>query len=262
MTDLDDRQPGIFGKVPTRGDFITRRLPSSFVGSWDAWLQEAITESREQLAEAWLDIYLTSPIWRFALASGVAGQSAWAGLLMPSVDRVGRYFPLTLAAPLPEQSNVVQVASDGAAWYAAAETLLLSCLDDGFDLEGFDRSLIDLRVPLPAHPELGCPTDALRSGAVPENARRLALPGGAQVRDALPILLSQALAELYFGYSLWWTDGSERVSPSLLLCQGLPPIQGFSALLGGDWTRWGWPDSAVLPLDQGRSGSSADTDFL
>ena len=33
---------------------------------------------------------------------GTAGEQGWAGVLMPSVDRVGRYFPLTIALPLGE----------------------------------------------------------------------------------------------------------------------------------------------------------------
>jgi type VI secretion system protein ImpM len=45
-------------------------------------------------------VYLTFPVWRFLLPVGVLGSTAWTGVLMPSVDRVGRYFPLTLATPL------------------------------------------------------------------------------------------------------------------------------------------------------------------
>ena len=30
------------------------------------------------------------PIWRFVLLPGLIGSNGWAGVLMPSVDRVGR----------------------------------------------------------------------------------------------------------------------------------------------------------------------------
>ena len=64
--------PGYFGKFPSHGDFITRRLPrDGFLDIWDSWLQNALATSREQLGEAWLPTYLTSPLWRFALAAGV-----------------------------------------------------------------------------------------------------------------------------------------------------------------------------------------------
>ena len=92
---------GFFGKLPALGDFVERALPAEFVTPWDAWLQRAIAASRASLGEQWLDIYLTSPLWRFVLGAGPCGARAWAGVMMPSVDRVGRYFPLTVAAPLP-----------------------------------------------------------------------------------------------------------------------------------------------------------------
>ena len=42
--------PGYFGKFPSHGDFITRRLPrDGFLDIWDRWLQNALATSREQL---------------------------------------------------------------------------------------------------------------------------------------------------------------------------------------------------------------------
>src|SRR5512139_3843786 len=94
--------PGWYGKIPNLGDFASRRLPSRFIVAWDDWLQRALASSRAQLGGQWLDLYLTSPVWRFLLMPGVCGSAAWAGVLMPSVDRVGRYFPLTIALELPQ----------------------------------------------------------------------------------------------------------------------------------------------------------------
>ncbi|MCG8100523.1 MAG: type VI secretion system-associated protein TagF, partial [Candidatus Thiodiazotropha taylori] len=88
--------PGLYGKIPSLGDFVTRRLPRGFIAPWETWMQEAIANSREQLGDFWLDNYLTSPMWRFALSPGICGEQGWAGILMPSVDRVGRYYPFTL----------------------------------------------------------------------------------------------------------------------------------------------------------------------
>src|SRR5262249_2958329 len=94
---------GWHGKLPTLGDFATRRLAADFVHSWDAWLSEQLPALRQQ--PDWLEAYLASPSWRFLLMPGVlpgpSGETAWAGVLMPSVDRVGRYYPMTLAQPLP-----------------------------------------------------------------------------------------------------------------------------------------------------------------
>ena len=92
---------GFYGKLPSHGDFLRRRVSDAFVGVWDGWLQECIAASRAILGERWLDVYLTSPAWRFACAAGTFGAAPIAGVMVPSVDRVGRYFHLTFVAELP-----------------------------------------------------------------------------------------------------------------------------------------------------------------
>jgi type VI secretion system protein ImpM len=83
---------GWYGKIPGTGDFIARRVPASFSEPWDRWLQDAIEGSQQRLGAGWRDAFLSMPAWRFALGPGVLGASAWAGLMVPSVDAVGRYF--------------------------------------------------------------------------------------------------------------------------------------------------------------------------
>jgi type VI secretion system protein ImpM len=92
---------GFVGKLPARGDFVARGLPRSFAEPWDSWLAEAMQGSREILGEGWLAAWLEAPIWRFALPAGQCGPDAAAGVMLPSVDRSGRNWPLTLAAVLP-----------------------------------------------------------------------------------------------------------------------------------------------------------------
>ncbi len=239
MTDA----PGFHGKVPSHGDFVTRRLPRAFLDPWDNWLQGAIASSREQLGPEWLDIYLTSPLWRFVLSPGICGPTPWAGLLMPSVDRVGRYFPFTLACALPEGVNPLTALPAINGWYEQAETLVLSALEDHFDLESFDRAVSTLGQPLAA-PPLPAMLPPLEGERQPAWHFTLQSPG--TLVSAAPELSRQLLRELFFGYSVWWSAGSERIDSSLLLCQGLPPHEGFAALLAGDWPRRGWQER-LLP---------------
>jgi type VI secretion system protein ImpM len=49
-----DNAPGFYGKVTTHGDFVTRRLPRSFIDSWDEWLQLGLQHSKQRLGNAWL----------------------------------------------------------------------------------------------------------------------------------------------------------------------------------------------------------------
>ena len=95
--------PGFYGKLPILGDFLSRRLPAGFVQTWDTWLQEALSTSKQQLSAEWLESYLYSPIWRFILSAGACGPTAWAGILLPSVDKVNRCFPFTIAVSIDAQ---------------------------------------------------------------------------------------------------------------------------------------------------------------
>jgi type VI secretion system protein ImpM len=227
--------------VPAKGDFVTRRLPREFVEVWDAWLQGAVKASRTALGEDWLPIYLTSPIWRFALPAGVAGEAA-AGVLMPSVDRVGRYFPMTLACPLDGTPRPADVIGDDT-WFRQAEQVALSSLDDAFDLDAFDRAVEALGRPMarPSAPEA--------DGGQGPAGLRLALgepPDGAGGLGALAHRACHAVAP---AYSLWWTLGSDSVAPSLLVAGGLPSSEAFAAFLDGRFDQWGWGSVAPMPME-------------
>ena len=41
---------GFFGKLPSHGDFLRRRLSDDFVRTWDDWLEECLAEL-ERLVE-------------------------------------------------------------------------------------------------------------------------------------------------------------------------------------------------------------------
>jgi len=238
MNAANPTSAGFFGKLQSHGDFITRNLPSAFIAAWDPWLQESLATSKEQLGDTWLETYLSSPIWHFALAGGLCGPAAYAGVLMPSVDRVGRYFPLTLAAPLAAGVTPVQaLENDHTQWFQRAEQLALSTLAEGFDFSNFETQLQGLGTPLSGN---AGQLDAMTVGVNSHGAIHVAMPPGGGLEGAYARLSNYALGALYSTPSLWWTAGSERVVPSLMACRGLPPTPGFSAFLDGAWGRWGW----------------------
>jgi type VI secretion system protein ImpM len=108
---------GFYGKLPARGDFVRAGLPRDFTDPWDDWLQTVIAGSRALMGEAWLPAFLEAPVWRFTLPRGMCGPQAALGLMLPSVDRAGRYFPLTFAA-LSEQGIG---RTSGEAWLDVCE---------------------------------------------------------------------------------------------------------------------------------------------
>jgi len=101
---------GWFGKLPTHGDFVRSGLPEDTVAAWDSWVRAGLAASREALGERWLAAFLEAPVWRFRLAPGLAGAAGLVGVVAPSVDRAGRYFPLMLGATMarpPEPSEAL-----------------------------------------------------------------------------------------------------------------------------------------------------------
>ncbi len=88
---------GLYGKLPMKRDFITVSVPDAFLDLWEPWLQGGLTASREELGTRWEEVFLKAPIWRFWLGADLCGL-ATIGSFMPSVDEVGRFFPLTAFA--------------------------------------------------------------------------------------------------------------------------------------------------------------------
>ena len=93
---------GFYGKVPCKGDFVGRGFSQQMTVQLDQWLQRGMVYSKQALAEQWSDRYMVAPIWRFYLAANTLDEQCWIGVMIPSVDRVGRCFPLLLAVPVTQ----------------------------------------------------------------------------------------------------------------------------------------------------------------
>ncbi len=236
---------GFYGKLPSHGDFLRRRVSDAFVHAWDGWLQECFAASRATLGERWLEVYLTSPSWRFACEAGVLGSAPVVGLMVPSVDRVGRYFHLTLVASLPEGASVATAATAADTFFERAERLVVDTLAaDIVDFEAFDVRVAQLthdlaRVDAPPAVRL----DATAAGVLGDGGDvgwQIPLDASAQLRPVFEQLLAQRLADLYRPLAIWWTEGSSIVDPSCLIGRGLPRPEAFAALLDGGWARSHW----------------------
>lgn len=98
----DDPRPvaAIFGKLPATGDFVWRGLPDAFRKHWDYWLTRHIAHLQRHGH--------TFPPGglRFRLPSG--GRLA-AGVILPSRDKAGRHFPLSLLLLADGDLTVPQV---------------------------------------------------------------------------------------------------------------------------------------------------------
>lgn len=216
-------QCGFYGKFPSQGDFVSRRLAPAFVRCWDSWLETALTCSRKRLGDHWEAAYLCSPIWRFALSNGVCGEPSWAGVLMPSVDRVGRYFPLTLACGGAQASPLDRLSLDGE-WYAQLETLALSSLHESFCVTTFDTALLCLDGP--SHGIAPISEQSVGSAGA---EYWLELPEGRSWKEVSMSLRRTSFA----GRVLFWSEGSRQIPRSLLVSSSLPSERAFTQMLSG-----------------------------
>lgn len=92
---------GYFGKMPSRGDFVSHGLDAATRDAMDAWCQDVLPASQEALGAGWRAAWMEAPIWRFRLRPGLFGRNPIAGVWLPSTDRAGRLFPLILAVTGP-----------------------------------------------------------------------------------------------------------------------------------------------------------------
>ena len=134
--------PWLFGKLPAHGDFLGRGLPGELRDRLDGWLSAELAHARNRFGDEFEPRYFSAPPWHF-VDRDPAGQ--WTGgALCPSVDAVGRKFPILLAAP---------AASPECALAAARIAIDLACSAIG---QGWEAGRL--------HQELGAATMACATG--------------------------------------------------------------------------------------------------
>jgi type VI secretion system protein ImpM len=114
---------GFFGKLPAAGDFVTRRLPPGFVRFWDPFASRHLVP---RLAAGHALFFL------------LPGEPPVTGVALPSADRAGRRFPLTLAA-VPPRGDAAPEAAAG--WYAALAAAGQAAAAGAIDADALDARL-------------------------------------------------------------------------------------------------------------------------
>ncbi len=226
---------GFYGKLPSQGDFVGRRLPWEFNEAWDAWMQEGVRTAREQLGAGWLNAYLSAPVWRFRLAPGLIGDTGWVGLWFASVDRVGRHFPLVVAAPCPAGTGAARlVQAVDEAWQKLEDQALMA-LDPRLSLEQFDAMVLTLALP---------PADAAHGDAGDGGPQLQQLPS-----DAPPEAVARACDLANGAAAVFFSWGSDSVPATVLSAAELVTADAFSGFLTGQWPA-AWSASAPAASPQ------------
>lgn len=205
-------QCGLFGKLPSKRDFVSYNMSRPFLENWENWLQAAIAESKLVLGERWQSLFLTAPIWRFWVGEKVFGQTA-VGAIMPSVDGIGRYFPLSLCAIETVGTRLLPPPRDDLnQWLESAEQLLLQLLNDNATLD-IPTMLRDFPFP---------PTTPAQ--AVGANMGKITnwTATSHSLQNGFSALEAHDASQLLANRGFWWTHGGDTSVEQLITSQGQP----------------------------------------
>lgn len=223
---------GAFGKMPSLGDFFRAEIAAGFVDAWDRWLQDGLPTARTALGPRWQDAYFSAPLWRFTLAPGLAGPAAVTGVMMMSVDRVGRQFPLTLASPLPDGADLALHHLGAESTFAALEAAALEALDDATT-----RDALMARLAAVPQPERPAAATRRRSGT----GEATVAPG-----DGMLALAARGLAGDLRRASFWTAALAEETRT--LAVDGLPAGEGLIALFDLQARLWTGQNPSIRDL--------------
>lgn len=224
-------QLGWYGKLPSLGDFASRRLPAGFIETWDNWLCTGMHDWRTRQPDNWLASYLAGPSWRFLLLPDLVDARAplWIGVLMPSVDRVGRYFPLTIAQPLARMPSDAPVIEDLLEWLKDLDDLALESLQQDWTADQLDSELLRLG----EWPQAG----ELQPLAAGKTLLESNAHGSASSEQESNAQLARQLTHMSKSGELQckaiWFCSSSAGQARLQISQGLPQAQEFSNLMAG-----------------------------
>lgn len=209
--------PGWFGKIATLGDFAQRRWPAHVVRTCDAWLSQAMHMGPSRLGDRWWPTYLTAPLLRFAWMPGVVDEAWWFGVLMPSCDDVGRYFPLVVSTSRPAPPADAEALQHLDRWHAHVSEAATATLA-GASLDAFEASLHRA----PSWPRSGPRPGFDAAGHSRSDAFHLRMSQGT---------VADATAQQRSGLGFWWRDALGHPDTRTWTEAGLPRGERFADLL-------------------------------
>ncbi|AUH64932.1 type VI secretion system-associated protein TagF [Paracoccus zhejiangensis] len=207
--------PGIYGKHPGFGDFISADLPELADRELVPWMTGLLAETRKGLGEDWEPVWDVALPLRFWIGGAIWGGPHLKGVARPSRDRVGRRFPLIAVAETADAPPVQHPDQD---FYQVTEAALA----------GEVTSASALREQLAAH--LG---DATGAVDVAPAATFWAANPALDVADLLGQIEATDRQRAAAARSYWWTGATEGRASAVLACDGLPRAGELAWLLAG-----------------------------
>lgn len=204
---------GAYGKYPAKRDYISVKMPRPVLQPLETWLAAGLATSRDRLGRRWQEHYMVQPVWNFRLGRALCGVEC-LGTMAPSVDGVGRTFPIVIlaVANTPEESFAT-TAEEVSAWIAAACERLMLALSDQPPL---DPEELVLGLPDP----VGNHDNVMDVEAMGKGRRALWGEGGQEEADSR--IAAEHAARSGDHRSVWWCAGSALVRAQTVTFDGFP----------------------------------------
>ena len=233
---------GLYGKLPAFGDFVTRNLQHEFIKKWDEWLQVSLAHSRQELGSKWLESYLAAPIWRFVVGPGILGSNAWVGVVAPSVDKVGRYFPLTLVFPISADVDIVETYLGNNEWFQSMEVLARDALRPDLDFSEFEMKLGECAPPV-CEIDIGIGENTIPTLQSIFISTFFCMPLYEGFENCIP-QIRKMISESLQPISLWGAKYGDDHEHMLSVTDQLPEKERFCALLDLKFESHDWIDAS------------------
>jgi type VI secretion system ImpM family protein len=250
---------GLFGKLPSTGDFVSRGFSGQLLESLDGMIQAALFAACAEGATRG-SLKSTAPGLVINIRPGALCRTGFLGSITPSCDRVGRFFPLCLGLetdPAPPEEPL--------AWVSLALSAKLIQLGYEANSQSIAPDQVQKRLPEAElcarlaradQPFLSALDATLPS--MPLSTTQFAFEGPEQRMSTLNRavclrlpLLAQALGSVV-------TTPTQNDLFFATRCLSTP--SKMAALFDGRWQDWGWSLQPRLESDDDGEDSLAQRD--
>lgn len=219
------KKVGIYGKLPAHSDFISDGVHTDISNELYDWAQSVMYHSRERLEDnQWLSAYLVSPIWRVFVPENEIRAHGWMGIMVPSVDAVGRYFPLFIVFEAEFKSLTVEwLFKEATDLFEVMEEAAMNALQQQLNVLQLKSLLANKLEDFHFGQKLVLP-NSLNSEALAFSCE--------QPSTSSDAFLQQPLAQLDGVF--WWTlSGINTYQKPFIKCRALPTSNEYEFLLTG-----------------------------
>ncbi len=149
---------GFFGKVPSKGDFVTNEISSKASERLHTFFIDGMNLARSELQHDWIERYSTAPLWYFYLPPELVDDKAYIGAWMVSVDSVDRHFPFIALSTLSSTPATLADIGFYSEWLLHLEHLMLDLLEPDVDIESALHAIHALEISSNANPQTSIST--------------------------------------------------------------------------------------------------------